>query len=225
MKCISNLEKEILKDLENPKPNNSSPLKNKENRYYPYYYNYNRTPKEEKNTSQEKINDLKKDLTPIRPINKVDEPGVSGKFHKMIDESNIPKGGIKGELPINLDYKPGDRIFIKNHEINEKLIEIKTDDTFQYKGKIFRKYNRLNKYQKKDNIKRTIYKCILNRHSEKLRAALNKKCFCNATIEYIQPDQNIKSGFFFKIDHSEECYNFSDNYIGKKFRKVGTYPF
>ena len=31
--------------------------------------------------------------------------------------------------------------------------------------------------------------------------------FCNATIEYIIPNQNIKSVYFLKEDHSLECEN------------------
>ena len=34
---------------------------------------------------------------------------------------------------------------------------------------------------------------------------MNQPPFCQATIEYILPGQNVKSGYFFKEDHSVEC--------------------
>lgn len=34
------------------------------------------------------------------------------------------------------------------------------------------------------------------RKDEKMRYDTGQKLFCNATIEYIEPGQNIKSGFF-----------------------------
>ena len=31
------------------------------------------------------------------------------------------------------------------------------------------------------------------------------KSFCNATIEYVYPNKNTKSGYFLKEDHLQEC--------------------
>ena len=36
------------------------------------------------------------------------------------------------------------------------------------------------------------------RKDEKLRNETGQKQFCNGTIEYIEPGQNIKSGYFLK---------------------------
>ena len=41
--------------------------------------------------------------------------------------------------------------------------------------------------------------------------------FCKATIIYILPNQNQKSGFFLKHDHSDECKNI--NIINEKNNK------
>ena len=40
-----------------------------------------------------------------------------------------------------------------------------------------------------------------------MRLETKQKVFCNATIEYIYPNQNCKSGYFLKKDHSVECMN------------------
>lgn len=85
------------------------------------------------------------------------------------------------------------------------MIIKKNDDSFIFDGKLFKKHTKLSNYQRKDNIKRFIYKCEYNRHDEKLRQNLKKKAFCNATIEYILPNQKIKSKYILKEGHSEEC--------------------
>ena len=61
------------------------------------------------------------------------------------------------------------------------------------------KYYRDIKYKKEDKISRLIFKCIYHRKDEKLRIELKKPTFCNATIEYILPGQNVKSGYFLKL--------------------------
>ena len=72
---------------------------------------------------------------------------------------------------------------------------------------MFKKYYRENKYKKEDKISRLIFKCIYHRKDEKIRIELKKPYFCNETIEYVLPDQNVKGGYFFKSNHSEECKN------------------
>ena len=84
----------------------------------------------------------------------------------------------------------------KNNEIFNHEMNFLTSETFLFNGKTFRKNIKATKYIPKDKIKREIYKCKYNRHEEKLRQSLKKKSFCNATIEYIYPNQNKKSGFF-----------------------------
>ena len=41
---------------------------------------------------------------------------------------------------------------------------------------------------------------------DRFRRASGKQTFCNATIEYIEPGQNVKSGYFIKSFHSEDCF-------------------
>ena len=99
---------------------------------------------------------------------------------------------------------------IENNTLNKN--NNKNQDTFMYNGKIFKKYKRLNRYKRKNNIKRIIYKCTNNRKDENLRKGKKNKSFCNATIIYIEPNQNIKSGYFLEKEHSQE-YLELDNYI------------
>ena len=102
----------------------------------------------------------------------------------------------------------------KNNEIFNHEMNFLTSETFLFNGKTFRKNIKATKYIPKDKIKREIYKCKYNRNEEKLRQSLKKKSFCNATIEYIYPNQNKKSGFFLKEGHSVEYENkFPENKI------------
>ena len=43
---------------------------------------------------------------------------------------------------------------------------------------------------------------------EKKRAS--QPPFCQSTIEYIEPEQNVKSGYFCKKEHSVECGEMND---------------
>ena len=108
----------------------------------------------------------------------------------------------------------------KNENINksiDKFDNIQIEDSFLYDGKIFKNYKRLNNYQKKDNIKRIIYKCINNRKNENFKKGTKNKSFCNATIIYIEPNKKVKSGYFLKKDHSSECKELDKNIkISKK---------
>ena len=81
-----------------------------------------------------------------------------------------------------------------------------------FDGKIFKRYNRENKYKPKNKIKRIIYKYIKYRRNEFIKREINTKSFCNSTIIYIFPNQNKKSGYFLKKKHSLEC---EESYIKK----------
>ena len=125
---------------------------------------------------------------------------------KSLDSLNINnKKSIENKEDIN---KNTIRMLYKNSNlIIDKNIDVINSDSFIFNGKTFKKYYRDNKYKKEDKILRIIFKCINHRKDEKLRLQLKKPAFCNATIEYIYPKQNIRSGYFFKIDHSDECKN------------------
>ena len=110
-------------------------------------------------------------------------------LEKIKDGNNNPKKIIL----MNLD------------EIPEKHIENKGDNSFIFNGKKFKKDKRLSNYIKKNNILREVYKCEYFRHEEKLRQELKLKSFLNVTIEYILPNQKIKSKYILKQDHSKEC--------------------
>ena len=133
-------------------------------------------------------------------------------------EENIKNGELK-EIPIklsskielnkkaeNLDSKAktDDDEVKDNKEIN---IVHGTNESIIFDNKEFKIYNRANKYQKKDEIKRIIYKCKNHRKDEKIRSEMGLKSFCNATIEYIIPNQKIKSSYILTKDHTSECYN------------------
>ena len=91
------------------------------------------------------------------------------------------------------------------NEILENQLENKSESSFIFNGKLFKINKKDSEYIKKDNIKRLVYKCAYNRHEEKLRQELKQKAFGNRTIEYILPNQGIKSGYFIKKPHSNEC--------------------
>ena len=96
------------------------------------------------------------------------------------------------------------------------------DDNILYDGKIFKNFSRVNRYQKKDNIKRIIYKCINYRKNEYFRKDINSKSFCNATIVYIEPNQKIKTGYFYEKDHSKDCYELYSSNIKIEVKKIKT---
>ena len=76
---------------------------------------------------------------------------------------------------------------------------------------MYKNYNRVNNYKTKNNINSIIYKCFNYRKYENFRKNLKVNCFCNSTIIYIYQNQNIKSGYFLKEDHSKECYSLDNN--------------
>ena len=91
-------------------------------------------------------------------------------------------------------------------------LKIFSKDLIIFDGKEYKNFPSANKYNNKRKIKKIIYKCKYWRKDEKLRSELNQKPFCEATIEYIEPQQKLKSGYFFKKDHSLEC----DIFYGKE---------
>ena len=77
-------------------------------------------------------------------------------------------------------------------------IKIFTNNLIQFNGMEYKNYQKVNKYNKKRKIKKVIYKCKNYRKDEKLRIETNQKRFCDDTLEYIEPGQNVKSGYFLK---------------------------
>ena len=93
----------------------------------------------------------------------------------------------------------------KNNIINLMNLDIKDEDRVVYDGREFINIKKFNKNYDKKKKKKIIYKCKNNRKDEKLRIETNQNPFCEATLEYIEPGQNIKSGYFLKKPHSAEC--------------------
>ena len=91
-----------------------------------------------------------------------------------------------------------------NAEIENKNITL-TNDSIFFEGKEYKKFSRYNTYNSKRKIKKIIYKCINIRKDDRISRVTNQLVLCNAIIEYIEPGQNIKSGYFIKDHHSEEC--------------------
>ena len=106
-----------------------------------------------------------------------------------------------------IEPKSDDLLKENSNIIKEEYIEKLKNDNIIFNGKTFLINKKGTEYKNKKNIKRIIYKCANNRHDEKLRQQTKQKTFCNATIEFIFPGQNCKSGYFFKKDHSDECIN------------------
>ena len=115
----------------------------------------------------------------------------------------------------NLSNKKEKEIKNKKKEylqIPDNKVEISNENTILFDGQIYKKYARYNKYKSKKNIKRIIYKCINNRKNENFSKEIhNKGTFCNATIIYIYPHQNINSGYFVKHEHSQKCIQLNHN--------------
>ena len=93
---------------------------------------------------------------------------------------------------------------INNFEIVDDEIT-KCKDSIIFDGKEYRSYNKYNYYNNKRKMNKIIYKCINIRKEQKFRKDTNQNDFGNAKIEYIEPGQNIKSGYFIKSMHLESC--------------------
>ena len=86
------------------------------------------------------------------------------------------------------------------------------EDQIIYNGRVFKNIKKFNNYNSKRKIKKIIYKCKNNRKEEKFRIETKQKPFCEATLEYIEPGQNVKSGYFLKKNHSLECDILEDKF-------------
>ena len=91
---------------------------------------------------------------------------------------------------------------------SQRVNEI-TQSYIIFNGKEFKLDKRSTNYEKKDKIKRLVYKCVNSRKEEQFRQKSKQPDFCSATLEYIEPNQHVKSGYFLKKDHSMECNNIS----------------
>ena len=164
------------------------------------------------------LDNMEKNLNDLSNSSKSSKNTNSDESESNQKEENIKNGELK-EIPIklsskielnkkaeNLDSKAktDDDEVKDNKEIN---IIHGTNESIIFDNKEFKIYNRANKYQKKDEIKRIIYKCKNHRKDEKIRSEMGLKSFCNATIEYIIPNQKIKSSYILTKDHSLECNN------------------
>ena len=165
------------------------------------------------------IKDNKENITDFQDIKLVNENQleISPSNLKKIEDINqyLNKGNINNDKKIyNNPNKKNKKtsLFLENSNeiIGDKIFKI-NNDSFIFNGNIYKKYYRDNKYKKGDKILRFVYKCQNHRKDEKIRIQLKKPCFCNGTIEYSFPNQNQKSGYFFKNDHSEDCKNLGNN--------------
>ena len=68
--------------------------------------------------------------------------------------------------------------------IPEEKISLDEKNALLFDGRLFKKYNRENKYKNKKNIKRIVYKCSHYRKNEKIKKDIKTKSFCLATIIY-----------------------------------------
>ena len=121
---------------------------------------------------------------------------------KIGAEVNEFKKEIENPKIESLISKTGENIYIDKEITNN--INLKDDNTLIFNGKEYKNYSRINKYNKKRKIKKIIYKCINLRKDERIRISSNLPLFCNSTIEYIEPEQNVKSGYFLKIAHKKD---------------------
>ena len=95
-------------------------------------------------------------------------------FESFINNRKITNNEIK--MPDDKEYNNCEKInkfYNNSNEIIENKIE-KNKNSFIFDGNLFKKHTKLSNCQRKDNIKRFIYKCEFNRHDEKLRHDLKK---------------------------------------------------
>ena len=159
------------------------------------------------------------------------ENKISSEKIKFTLNSNIIKKEKEGSILSSNNENNFQNNLINTKEsiksyIEEKYIKHNSEDTIIFNGKIFKRYEKANKYKTKDNLIRVIYKCNNYRKYEKFRSGIKHNTFCNATIVYILPNQKKKSGYIFKRDHSDECNNLSKdnnnfNYKDKENLKLG----
>ena len=213
------LENKVLIDLNNQiNPNkiieNNNSLQNEE--------------KEKSNIINKKFQNLKivDNYFQINNKNKLSSENIQFTLTSKISETEKDKSlqPTKNEKNF-LNYSIDNKIKIKSY-IEDKYIKQNSEESIIFNGKIFKRYEKANKYKTKDKIKRVIYKCINYRKYEKFRSGIKHNTFCNATIIYIMPNQKKKSGYLFKREHSEECNNIflgnnSFNYKEKENNKFG----
>ena len=83
----------------------------------------------------------------------------------------------------------------------------KIDETIIFNGREYKYYSRYNKYYNTRKIKKLIYKCVNIRKNERIILETNQSLFCNATIEFIEENRHVTSGYFLTKKHSIECDN------------------
>ena len=99
---------------------------------------------------------------------------------------------------------------IGSKEITKMIPEkdiTKIDETIIFNGREYKYYSRYNKYYNTRKIKKLIYKCVNIRKNERIILETNQSLFCNATIEFIEENQHVTSGYFLTKKHSIECDN------------------
>ena len=150
-------------------------------------------------------------------INSLSSEGknISEKIIDLTNEDNSKNISINEFLN---EKKPNqiqkERVIIKENIINSKntdninINEI-TQSYIIFNGKEFKLDKRSTNYEKKDKIKRLVYKYVNSRKEEKFKQKSKQPDFCSANLEYIEPNQHVKSGYFLKKDHSMECNNIS----------------
>ena len=98
----------------------------------------------------------------------------------------------------------------KDLKENTKLIPekdiTKIDETIIFNGREYKYYSRYNKYYNTRK-KKLIYKCVNIRKNERIIMETNQSLFCKATIDYIEENQHVASGYFLTKKHSKECDN------------------
>lgn len=182
-------------------------------------------PREEEDNNWIKLLEEKMNAYNVEINNSVESESESKSEKEIIQEEYKDGNNInndkKHEEPlenrIEKEKKDKNNIITRKKDKLDLIKEIKiiSEDTIVFNGKEFKNTIRINRYNEKRKVKKTIYKCSYMRKDEKLRNETGQKQFCNATIEYIEPGQNIKAGYFLKKEHSLEC---DDLYNQKKIK-------
>ena len=151
-------------------------------------------------------------------INSSDDKSEEKDLIKTDNPNEVNISYDKNDTDLNIDIninkqkeKLEDKKLNNINKPNTNEIDINTlkmlKNSLYLNEKEFKPFSRYNIYNNKRKIKKIIYKCANIRKDEVLRRATGQSVFCNATIEFIEPGQNVKSGYFFKKFHQKNVKN------------------
>ena len=143
-------------------------------------------------------------------LNKNEEKTTNDLNHEMQNNNEINNNTKFYQKDKNTNYLIDRNLYNKKYKdlIPEEKISFNEKDSLLFGGRLFKRYNRENKYKNKKNIKRIVYKCSHYRKNEKIKKDIKTKSFCLAKIIYIYPMKTLNLGIFLKKNILKNVMNF-----------------